>query len=298
MKAISSILLTILIGCVSSPSFGQEYGGQWGAEYRNVAEKTVIDTCILRVVYLFEFATDTVKKSYKYDQQFLDIGHRCTHFYSHYADQIDSLMFRERQRKGSDYGVDLYSWLGRNKQGRYEDIYIDYPQSNSILVITRFFSTDYSYMISRQNYDWQYSYVENTTKLGYTCYKATVRMNGRIWDVWYTTEIGANYGPWKFYGLPGLILSAKDRDGLFRWDAEGIVQPRNTYLYTYKSYRKSVKVKHRDILKLHTKKWKDPVGFCLEHGIHVAIPDESGKNWHTGIAGEYSLPYMPYLELE
>ncbi len=48
---------------------------------------------------------------------------------------------------------------------------------------------------------------------GYLCKKATVHLRGRDWEVWYTPEIPMYYGPWKFYGLPGLIVAAYESTG-------------------------------------------------------------------------------------
>lgn len=45
---------------------------------------------------------------------------------------------------------------------------------------------------------------------GFSCKKATTEFRGRIFEVWYTTEIPVNFGPWKLNGLPGLILLATD----------------------------------------------------------------------------------------
>lgn len=42
------------------------------------------------------------------------------------------------------------------------------------------------------------------------CYKATTSFRGRNWTAWYAPEIPIMYGPWKFYGLPGLIVEIKD----------------------------------------------------------------------------------------
>lgn len=50
---------------------------------------------------------------------------------------------------------------------------------------------------------------------GFNCKKATVNFRGRIWEVWYTMEIPIYYGPWKFYGLPGLIVAAYESSNEF-----------------------------------------------------------------------------------
>lgn len=42
----------------------------------------------------------------------------------------------------------------------------------------------------------------------YTCFKAKTVFRGLVWEVWFTSEIPVSIGPWKLYGLPGLILEA------------------------------------------------------------------------------------------
>lgn len=51
------------------------------------------------------------------------------------------------------------------------------------------------------------------TFLGYACKKASVNFGGRNWSAWYTSEIAVSDGPYKFSGLPGLILEISSTDG-------------------------------------------------------------------------------------
>ena len=53
------------------------------------------------------------------------------------------------------------------------------------------------------------------TKSGYTCHKATADYLGREWTVWYTPEVPTPAGPWKLWGLPGLIVEASEADGIY-----------------------------------------------------------------------------------
>src|SRR5690606_31555374 len=61
------------------------------------------------------------------------------------------------------------------------------------------------------NYTWKIT-TETKKIKDYTCYKATTTFRGNNFEVWFTPDIPINAGPWKWYGLPGLILEATDKD--------------------------------------------------------------------------------------
>jgi len=63
---------------------------------------------------------------------------------------------------------------------------------------------------------------ETDTIMGYLCQKAKINYSGRNYTAWFAKDIAVNDGPWKFWGLPGLILKCSDDDGLFEWVAIGI----------------------------------------------------------------------------
>lgn len=70
----------------------------------------------------------------------------------------------------------------------------------------------------------EWSIVEDSTKtvLGYECMKATADYHGREWCVWFAPEMPVQDGPWKFCGLPGLILEAAEPSGQHHFTAIGI----------------------------------------------------------------------------
>lgn len=59
--------------------------------------------------------------------------------------------------------------------------------------------------------------LENETQnyLGFKTQKATTNFGGRQWIAWFTKEIPFGEGPYKFRGLPGLILQIKDSEENF-----------------------------------------------------------------------------------
>lgn len=57
--------------------------------------------------------------------------------------------------------------------------------------------------------DWKIS--DSSGKYGdYDCQVATVSYGGRDWKAWFTTDIPVQDGPYKFGGLPGLIVKMED----------------------------------------------------------------------------------------
>ncbi len=59
----------------------------------------------------------------------------------------------------------------------------------------------------------------------YKCLKAEAFTRGRKYTAWFTPEIPVPVGPWKLYGLPGLILEAADSTGEVKFLLESLTMP-------------------------------------------------------------------------
>lgn len=72
-----------------------------------------------------------------------------------------------------------------------------------------------TYKVSHKfSLSWKLS--ENDTLIGgFKCKKATLESFGRNWTAWYAPEIAITTGPYKFKGLPGLILRIFDSEKNF-----------------------------------------------------------------------------------
>lgn len=82
------------------------------------------------------------------------------------------------------------------------------PQSNSVSQFQTLVNTNVYYS-SNEKMNWK---IEKETKLinNLKCRKATTQIFGRNWTAWFTEEYPFQLGPYKFYGLPGLILEVYD----------------------------------------------------------------------------------------
>ena len=59
-------------------------------------------------------------------------------------------------------------------------------------------------------------------KIGeYNTQKATAQYGGRMWTAWFSSDIPFQDGPYKFSGLPGLIVKIEDADKNYSWVLQG-----------------------------------------------------------------------------
>lgn len=294
-----------LVFCLSIAADPATVSAQSSAAGRDQALKRVIDTCVLRVDYLFVRAVDTVSKRHYRDHRRLEIGGRHTRDYSLFADRSDSLAY-EAYLKNPDAGVDLYGWLKPGERGFCEDYYMDYPHKGVLTASLCIVNTEYRYSEPIPRIDWKLHDDSTRRILGYACQRATAEFRGRRWEVWFTPEIPFSRGPWKLGGLPGLILQASDETGLFGFEAMGVELGRNLPIHIYDETKRPSdrrsgmhirQTSRNRVGMLQSLFWKDPVALNEMHGVASATRDVSGRTViHK--QGEIQRPYIPPLELE
>ncbi|MFZ4930555.1 GLPGLI family protein [Chryseobacterium sp. Mn2064] len=64
---------------------------------------------------------------------------------------------------------------------------------------------------------------------GYTAQKAVVNFGGREWTAWFTKDIPVSDGPYKFSGLPGLIVKLEDDKGDYKFDFVKKITVKNAF---------------------------------------------------------------------
>lgn len=71
-------------------------------------------------------------------------------------------------------------------------------------------------------------------KIGeYNTQKATMEFGGRKWTAWFSTDIPFQDGPYKFFGLPGLIVKIEDDEKNYSWVLQGNRKVKNYTEYSY-----------------------------------------------------------------
>lgn len=116
------------------------------------------------------------------------------------------------------------------------------------------------YRISEKIYPFIWETINETKKIGkFNCKKAVVFFRGRNYIAWYSQEIPVSFGPWKFSGLPGLIVEIYDQDRKFSWSLKSIKYP----------FKEKV-----NISLPHNKLYKE-----IELRNYVELKGESSKNY-------------------
>lgn len=151
----------------------------------------------------------------------------------------------------------------------------------------------YSYQ-QKEELNWKIEEGSDTL-LNYPCNKATLSYMGRNYEAWYTPEIPIFDGPWKFSGLPGLILKINDDENHFTFTAIGIENTnfdRTQNLFQSKS--KIIKTTHEAYFKDAKFKRENPnvamkaiMGNSTFNGISIDDPNSPKLNITFSLENEY-----------
>ncbi|GHS94282.1 hypothetical protein FACS1894207_2240 [Bacteroidia bacterium] len=182
----------------------------------------------------------------------LQIGNYCSRYYSFYQYLRDSLInsiLNTQEERGQEF-LNALSKLPVKSVLRGVDfhIYKHYPQKGRLTLRDYFGGESLGYEEALSDMKWKLSN-DTLTVCGYLCKKATTTFRGRNYTVWYTREIPVNDGPWKFNGLPGLILKAIDAQGFFSFECTAIDRSKEIKLLNISSIsRKLSRTEYNKVL--------------------------------------------------
>ncbi|SHE88612.1 GLPGLI family protein [Chryseobacterium takakiae] len=114
-----------------------------------------------------------------------------------------------------------------------------------------------------------------TTKIGeYKVQKAETDFGGRKWTAWFTTDLPYQDGPYKFGGLPGLIVKVEDDKGEYSFDL--MKNYKIADFPTLNQFGNTIKVKRSDYIKQQKKFMEDPMAFMSQGGGPMRIGGNRG----------------------
>ena len=185
---------------------------------------TFLESAFLECHYLESMMNDTLSHRVIQDTMTLLIGKNHALYFSKKLVFRDSLYSLQGGKQQWIQLMNRYLREGRRAELSYnntEYLYTDLSR-RELLVRTTVTGSEYvQYTEERESIPWIYSDSVKTI-LGYECRLAEANFRGRHYLAWYTLEIPLSLGPWKLWGLPGLILEASDNQGHYSWSLTSI----------------------------------------------------------------------------
>lgn len=210
----------------------------------------VIDSGIIRIKYVLNKNMAGTKK---YDDiLLLDIGTELSKFYSYKVFESDSTYSAYLKDKPHAQSVPFLAGRNPTVSNKYfwSDLYkyYDKKQLKEFSYMPKGIS-NYYYSEEIPKFNWTI-YNDTSIILSYLCQKATCEFRGRKYTAWFTSEIPIDNGPWKFCGLPGLIMEVFDENKLFHYECFSIEKPKQRFSivgYDYSAYKKITRDKFNEI---------------------------------------------------
>ena len=184
---------------------------------------------------------DTTRVPYNYweSEMRLDIGSKTTHFYDRSKQVKDSIMAEQ-------YKIGIYEGKKLPKVVFSWELYKNYPSDGETSFLDKLASNNYLCIEKVEIPDWKIIPDSSSYIIGYKCQLAKASFKGRIWYAWYTEDIPLSEGPWKLYGLPGLVLRAYDQSKQYIFDAIGMASLNGSTHITF-AQKKREKITQKEL---------------------------------------------------
>jgi len=153
---------------------------------------------VVRIEYKLKYLYDTVTNNFYEEPAELFIDDDQSYFVSTQRSTSDSIAYlnlpKERFIRARTKPLRVYKDFKAGSTVYYESFYPD------VFLKTEEAMSDMAWEIQS----------DTATLFGYLCQKATLKYRGREWIAWFALDIPISDGPYKFGGLPGLIVRMND----------------------------------------------------------------------------------------
>jgi GLPGLI family protein len=239
----------------------------------------IIDTTVMQVVYKVQSIIDSLSPDrVSQDNMILQIGKNRTSKFFTDTRVRDSIMQANISRmsaaasSGGRTIVNVQANMnmpgGSTGSGDQSIVHKNWPKGN-VTVTDRVMMDVYVYAEPANAFQWQIL-TETDTLLSYACQKAVATFRGRDYEAWFAPDIPINEGPWKFCGLPGLILKVSDTRGHFVFECISLEQNPTQIEYADLDY---LKTNRRNLARIKRKFHEDPM--AAMEGMRASAPTGS-----------------------
>lgn len=275
MNIIRLLLLTLIAVSICTISRAENI---WDTGYRKVL---VEDTARLKVIYV-HIANDRIKNKQKVNYEMLSVGDKKMVYGGYGTYQLDSIYTNFTVMPSPEERLKII----RECEPIKESITID-PEKDTLNYYGNIFTNYYKYSEPIPKINW--TLTDDTEEImGYECHKATAKWRGSEWNAWYA-DIPINAGPWKFQGLPGLIMKVEDTESDHSIYAISLEKFSYPIGHTYAGYTKTTRDKYNEAEKDHA---ANAAKTFINSGMITLKSDEERKT-----IAKRRLFYAP-LELE
>jgi len=200
----------------------------------------------IRFTYRYKFVTDTLKKDAVSEEMVvLDFyGKEKQSIFTGLKHVISDSTMAAEARKGIMLFPDTsmkIKYVVEKKSNSIVYFYTPNHMANPVLKIE-----------DDRKINWKIS-SEKGNIMGYLAQKATTIFAGRQWTAWFTTELPISDGPYKFYGLPGLILKIYDKTNTHSFEITSVQKQKSNYFVlnddTYKDVKQITLKQYNEISK-------------------------------------------------
>jgi GLPGLI family protein len=232
------------------------------------------DTAFYKCTYQIKWVADTLKMTEgRPDTYILEIGQNFSKGYWYYDFYLDSIY-----RNPAGVSISLIRNTIRNNSSESliggpfnEYLYKSYNEGK-IIAKNRLGMKLFVYEDKLEAQGWKLLQ-DTMTIYGYFCQKATCDFRGRSYEAWFTPDILMNEGPWKFFGLPGLIMKVQDTQNHYCFEISGI--QKISQLIEIDIDSKTQKIDRKKFLQLENKGLNDQI--VSMEGERLGIVDNSPK---------------------
>lgn len=240
----------------------------------NVPETETLADGTMEFVYDYSYCVDTtatLEDNYTSDPMLLQIAPTGLSKFSSYKNlTVDSLLMTLTTEQVGQAATE-----GKLSNGEFMTIYKNYPTPGRLTHTEKICQDWFRYEEEMPVFNWQLT--DSTLNvLGYDCQGAKCNFRGRDWTVFYTEEIPVMEGPWKFSGLPGLIMKASDENGDYTFECIGIKSQASRPITLYKVPFNKVKRKEYYDTK-HRYEINPYAYFETTTGGHITLLDNEGN---------------------